>query len=546
MKKMNKIIPIILISCFTCVHHTSLLSQTVTQEFVVSFANSDDPKKELSKIKELTQTPGYQVRITTKDSLKCIPYTYLWEVTGSSNAVIAIADYIKRHPAGTNPARPVPNPSGNPGTWGRQMNLPPLRCISQDSLDAYSSCYNQRRNTADILMAVIDDGIGKEFGSNRSRVNYATFFQPYLWINPTNGTPGYSFLSSITTSPIAENSKHGSAVTYRIVDMLRKANVQNVKIMVLQTHNPVTGLGRIWDVCRALDFAYCRKVNIINISLSGLESEGTSVLELIIKYMGTTQNTLVVAASGNDGKDVSIPLPDRQHYCTASYQLPNLMEVAANARCSDALMDFSNRGIKNIHLSAPGDNVYCAVPVAVDASGIMALSGTSLAAPHVSSAAAILGVNRPAGTSFNYLPIVKSILATVTNTEQLRGLVSSGGRLNTCNALTFFLRNYPTIRMVAPISNTTVAANNKSIFNTLDISPNPVNSDFTIHFNSEQVTQTELVLRDILGRVILNKNWCIYTGDNTLLVDASKLNRGIYFINMRIGEQNIVQKIVKN
>jgi subtilisin family serine protease len=259
--------------------------------------------------------------------------------------------------------------------------------------------------------------------------------------------------------------------------------------------------------------------------------------------MGRTKNVLVVAAAGNDGEDVSIPRPDNRRFCTASYQIANLMEVAANAHCSDALLETSNKGHKNVHLTAPGDKVYCAVPLTPDnPRGIDLLSGTSLAAPHVAAAAAILASNRQT-TSFDYAPIFGSIVASVTNVPALYDAVISSGRLNTCNALTYFMRHFAQ-GTVAPPSNTEGPLS--TAINALVIAPNPTTSTFNIRFNAEKESNSELIIQDMLGRVLLQQNWYIYTGQNDLSVDASAFNKGIYFINIQTVGKNMIQKLIKN
>ena len=82
------------------------------------------------------------------------------------------------------------------------------------------------------------------------------------------------------------------------------------------------------------------------------------------------RGVLLVAAAGNDGGSVSYP---------AKYE--SVMAVSATDR-SDALASWSNRG-PEIELAAPGVNIYSTLP-----DGYGTKSGTSMACPHVSGAAA--------------------------------------------------------------------------------------------------------------------------------------------------------------
>ena len=544
---MKRSVHITLIILLFCLAHTTMWAQNIKKQVVVSFANDENPIRAIGEAEDFAASN--QVTIRDLDKLSCIPFTYLWELSGSSGGVIATVDFIKRRPHGCSDNDE--NGTGSSPTAPTAVAPPPC-AISQDSLNAYSSC--ESRGERDVLMSVIDDGIGDVFGSTQQRINYKTFFQPYLWSNPNaRGSVGYSFLNN-NPSPIAGNAQHGSAVTFRIVDMLRKARVSNVKIMILQTHNPETHLGTVWNVCRALDFSYCNNVNIVNLSLAGVlgnanpervEEVGTSALEIVIKYMGTNKNILIVAASGNDRADVTRPRTDNKRYCTASYQLPNLLEVAANARCSDTLWGRSNRGAPNVHLSAPGENVYCAVPITVNPSGIMQVTGTSLAAPHVAAAAAILGVNRPTA-EFKYLSIAKSLTNAVTSVRNLTGLVSSGGRLNTCQALKYFWQNYPNGFAAQIPQNTEGGGNNQIGVSALTIAPNPVLSNVAISLASEQDAEAELTVKDVLGRVQIQQKWGVFSGQNTLSLDASNFVKGVYFVHIQINKQFFVQKMIKN
>ena len=544
---MKKTIHLLLLMYIVCFYKASLWGQgqQVKQQFIVSFANSRSVAEDKKNAEGFAI--NHNVAINELDKLTCIPFTYLWELRGNLNDVIATAEYIKKRPNGSN--RAVDTTYNNP----IQYRLSPLSCsVSKDSIDAYPSC--AIGGDKPVLIAVIDDGMGDYFRSGRTQVDYRTFFKPHLWTHPTTGSIGYNFLNN-TPSPINSQAKHGSAVTYRIVDMLKKAKVEKVQIMALQTHDPETGLGTLWNVCRALDFACYHKVNIINMSLAGLtspnssgevEAVGTSALEVIIEYM-RTKNILVVAAAGNDGENVTQPRLDNKRYCTASYKLLNLIEVAANARCSDALWSFSNRGAPNVHIAAPGENVYCAVPIEVNASGFMNLTGTSFAAPHVTAAAAILAANRPT-MAFSYLPIVRSLIdpTTVTRVAQLEKLISSTGRLNTCKALKYFLQNYERLNGIMSFNTEGSISQPPLSTNAIKISPNPTNADLNIQLKSTQNADTYLILTDILGRVTLQQEWSIHIGDNVQFVDLSNLNKGVYFINIRIGTETLIHKVIKN
>jgi DNA-binding beta-propeller fold protein YncE len=138
-----------------------------------------------------------------------------------------------------------------------------------------------------------------------------------------------------------------------------------------------------------------------------------------------SNDMLFVAAAGNDGTD-----NDVAPVYPASYDVPNVMAVAATDN-NDMLAVFpvgaSNYGATSVHLGAPGLNILSTLI----AGGYSYDSGTSMATPHVSGAAALV-LSKCALTTAN---LKTNLLNNVDPIPSLSGLTVTGGRLNVNKAI---------------------------------------------------------------------------------------------------------------
>lgn len=173
------------------------------------------------------------------------------------------------------------------------------------------------------------------------------------------------------------------------------------------------------DIIRGIDFvvaAKCAGVNIraANISLGGWfspsEMEG-SAYDYKIKELSDA-GILVCMAAGNDGQDIDAPtdgMARGQRFYPASFRHENTLSVGALMRNADGELapdtpgnggigysDYSSSG-EWVDIFAPGTAIYstCRTTYLLnrqtfDESGYISASGTSMAAPHVTGAAALL------------------------------------------------------------------------------------------------------------------------------------------------------------
>jgi subtilisin family serine protease len=133
---------------------------------------------------------------------------------------------------------------------------------------------------------------------------------------------------------------------------------------------------------------------------------------------------LFIAAAGNSGtnNDATASYP-------SGYNVANVIAVASITN-TGALSSFSQYGATTVDLGAPGSSIVSTVPVKSGknvVSGYASYSGTSMATPHVTGAAALYASLNP-GTSA--AQIKAAILSSATPTASLAGKCVTGGRLN--------------------------------------------------------------------------------------------------------------------
>jgi subtilisin family serine protease len=150
------------------------------------------------------------------------------------------------------------------------------------------------------------------------------------------------------------------------------------------------GEGYLSDVIEGIDWCVGNGIKIINMSFGAEDDYLPLRLACDRAYR---QGLLLVAAAGNEG-DNGVLYP-------AKYD--SVMAVAATD-VNDVVAQWSSRG-PEVELSAPGVGIYSTYIN----SGYASLSGTSMAAPHVAGAAALLWARCPSLANENVRSILRQL-----------------------------------------------------------------------------------------------------------------------------------------
>lgn len=237
---------------------------------------------------------------------------------------------------------------------------------------------------------------------------------------------GYDFYNqSANIIPVGIHGTHVAGIIAAdpafgpIIGMAPRAKILPLNFM------EESGGGSLGDAILAMEYAVQRGAKIINASWGGAPC-ADSLKKEIDKL--TTNNILFVVASGNSGADLDI----NPEY-PAAYHADSQITVGAVV-LSDRMAGYSNYSEHLVDIMAPGSIIWSTVPMNKlhpDVPSVQPLNGTSMAAPFVSGAAALLWSQYPNAT----LNQIKDALIKSVDIGQYP--VLSKGRLNVKKAVEY-------------------------------------------------------------------------------------------------------------
>lgn len=219
--------------------------------------------------------------------------------------------------------------------------------------------WDQTKGSANLTVAVIDDGVDQNQPELKGRIVY-----PY---NAVTGSNAY----------IPHNhATHVAGIIAAAMDNTGITGIApNVKIMPINVFNGEDADADV--VAKAIKYAVDHHADVINLSLGS--SDYSNLMDYYAQY-AKSKGVVLVAAAGNYLSNIPV-------YPAA---LPAVIGVSATDQ-DDQFAVFSNYG-SDIDLSAPGLDIYS---TAVNGNGYVLMSGTSMAAPIVSGVAALIRSKNP-------------------------------------------------------------------------------------------------------------------------------------------------------
>ncbi|CAN2046882.1 serine protease [Candidatus Magnetomoraceae bacterium gMMP-1] len=334
----------------------------------------------------------------------------------------------------------APNDPGIDCVWAMNNTGQTGGSLGAD-IDAYEA-WDTQTGSSSVIVGIIDSGIDYDHpdlaanmwknpneipnnGVDDDNNGYVDDVYGWDWFNNDNDPSddyGHGTHCAGIVGAVGNNGKGVAGVCW------------NVKLMALKFLNE-EGDGSVAAAIFVIEYAALMGATLTSNSW-GWSGESFELLKSAI----SCSNMLFIVAAGNESSD-----NDFLSNYPSGFALDNIISVAAVTH-NDQLAHFSNYGAVSVDLAAPGVNIVSTRPnnstgldddfkapgcgLSSDYYGI--ISGTSMAAPYVSGAAALVYSKNP---SMTWQEIKAALLDNVDRISSLNDKTLTGGRLNVSKAL---------------------------------------------------------------------------------------------------------------
>ncbi len=371
------------------------------------------------------------------------PGSSLWRVDLASYSLSTLPDVLWFQTAGQGEVDRI---YGLNDLWINQANT---NQWGLSKINAFEAWNIRNISGKQPIVAIIDTGI---------RYTHVDL-QGAMWKNPDPVAPDHYGTNAVAKIDQGENPYdpmddcgHGTHCAGIIGGMGAGVYgvVPQVQLMACK-YMDQNGRGMLSDEIACLYYAVNHGANVINcsygitISFSKIGFSVKTPFSLFsraeydaMKY-ARDQGVLIAVAAGNDANNNDKQAAYPASYCIGGYDLlgkkiapalNNIVSVAATDE-EDALCSFSNYGQQSVLIAAPGSNILSTWNNSNVAYAF--LEGTSMAAPHVAGALALMKAKFPERSNQE---LIDHLLESTDFVPSLKGKTKAG-RLNLLKALTW-------------------------------------------------------------------------------------------------------------
>ncbi|MVO83470.1 S8 family serine peptidase [Streptomyces sp. p1417] len=190
-----------------------------------------------------------------------------------------------------------------------------------------------------------------------------------------------------------------------------------------------TGSGDDSGIIAGIDWAAAQGADVVNLSLGGLDTPGVDPLEAQIDKVSAEKGILFAVSAGNSGSPGSVGSPGSADAALTVGAVDDADKLARfssrGPRVGDGAIkpDVTAPGVDITAAAAPGSEIE--KEVGQNPEGYLTISGTSMAAPHVAGAAALLKQQHPDWKQ----PELKGALAASTKPGKYTAFQQGSGRV---------------------------------------------------------------------------------------------------------------------